>query len=112
MKSVAPGRLSLRHMAEEAYRGFERERIASWRRKSASLLSERLAKLFAVDLRDCIIDYDEDGTARAVVNDDLEFAAPANPTISGLYLVHGDQRIQVDGVVALGRCLAELEAAQ
>lgn len=107
--SGATTRLSLRQLAEDAYKGFERERIESWRRKSARLLEDRLATLFCLGCLQIPVKYREDGTAYTVV-EGIEFEAPQGPAVAGLYIVDGDRRHHVGGLVDLGRYLTETEA--
>lgn len=105
--SAISARLTLRRLAVEAHKDFEIARIDARKQTSTRLLLERLEKMFAVDPSDSVIEYDEYGIARAVVDGDLAFEAPICCTVAGLYLVRGEQRIQVLGLVDLGRCLTE-----
>lgn len=99
-------RQSLRQLAEEAYRGFERERIESWRRKSEHLLDKRLRESFC--LEDFEILHRPDGTAYAII-DGFEFQPPDNVTNPGLLIWANDRFTQIHGLVDLGRFFAAME---
>ncbi|HRJ96877.1 MAG TPA: hypothetical protein PLL78_09335 [Fimbriimonadaceae bacterium] len=110
--SATTTKMSLRQMAEEAYAGFERERIDQWRRKSRSLLLDRLERCLCLDSLEVEIQHRTDGTAYAAI-DGFEFEPPANPTPAGLYLINSDgDRHRIMGLVDLGAYLKETEGGR
>lgn len=108
--SAPATRLSLRQLAEEAYAGYERERIESLKHKSERLLRDRLDTLFCCSDIPYQVAFDDDGTAYAVI-DGIRLQAPDSSTVVGLMATtDGDRLVQIGGLVDLGKFLAETEA--